>query len=331
MPLEFSLHKAEPCFFCSRGVRRGIFVIEEQIGHGTVTSHHQPSCHIAMPVDFPLAALHRYLWDHLTEIIPATTATTRQQGQVFSSPGVSNAWATGAGYEGFDNFRVELEKFSGGQSNPTFMLFIHLSPPPALRPQGTPHNGISGANGIEATATRQPPKTEYRFVLRKKPASVNVSSAHAVEREFRVLRALQQTNVPVPDVLLLCEDLSIIGTPFYVMEFVNGRVFSDSSLPGMSRHDRFAAYASAAETLARIHGVDFVSVGLEGYGRSKGGYFGRQVATLERVAMKQVRCTWCSIVCNNAVRILLGTSYHCRAFIAVGLWGLEPGVKALEL
>lgn len=243
-----------------------------------------------MSVDFPLAALHRYLWDHLSEIIPAAAATTSKHGRDCSSPGVSNAWTAGAGYEGFDNFRVELKKFSGGQSNPTFMLLLNLSPPPALLPE-TSRNGRSSANGVEATPTRALPETEYRFVLRKKPASVNVSSAHAVEREFRVLRALQPTNVPVPDALLLCEDPSVIGTPFYVMEFMNGRVFSDPSLPGMSRRDRLSAYASAAETLARIHGVDFFAVGLEGYGRSKGGYFGRQVATLERVAKKQVRCT----------------------------------------
>lgn len=115
-----------------------------------------------------------------------------------------------------------------------------------------------------------------------------VSSAHAVEREFRVLRALCHTNVPVPKALLLCEDSSVVGTPFYVMEFVNGRIFCDSSLPGMNRHDRAAAYASAAETLAKIHSVPFRAVGLGGYGRSGGGYFGRQVETLARVAKKQV-------------------------------------------
>lgn len=117
-----------------------------------------------------------------------------------------------------------------------------------------------------------------------------MSSAHAVEREFRVLRALwENTDVPVPQALLLCEDSSVVGTPFYVMEFMVGRVFSDSSLPGMrSPEERAAAYASAAETLARIHRVDFKAVGLANYGHNNGGYFGRQVETLAKVSKKQV-------------------------------------------
>lgn len=247
-----------------------------------------------MAVDFPLAPLHRYLWDNLSDIINPHGEAERQRGAHFyqSSPyrgGVSEAWATGAGYEGFDNFRIELKKFSGGQSNPTFLLLVHVSPP-LHNPRK--HRAGDGRNAPKASADVAT-TTEYRFVLRKKPASVKVSSAHAVEREFRVLRALRQTDVPVPRALLLCEDPAIIGTPFYVMEFVNGRVFSDSSLPGMSRIERTMAYASAAKTLAKLHRVDFVAVGLEGYGRSTGGYFKRQVSTLERVAKKQV-CVTCA-------------------------------------
>lgn len=129
----------------------------------------------------------------------------------------------------------------------------------------------------------------YRNGL-ERPKKSQVSSAHAVEREFRVLRALwQNTDVPVPQALLLCEDSSIIGTPFYIMEFMVGRVFSDSSLPGMGGPvERAAAYASAAETLARIHRVDFRAVGLADYGHNRGGYFVRQVETLAKVAKKQV-------------------------------------------
>lgn len=211
-----------------------------------------------MAIDFPLASLGRYLWDHLSEIIESSV----------DRKGVSVAWTNGGGYEGFDNFSFDLRKFPGGQSNPTFLVVIRLSPP------------------------RRAPRvmtTEHRFVLRKKPASVKISSAHAVEREFRVLRALRDTDVPVPQVLLLCEDPSVIGTPFYIMEFVDGRVFSDAALPNFTREERAAAYASAADTLAKIHRVDFVSVGLGDYGRSAGGYLVRQVATLERVARKQVR------------------------------------------
>lgn len=279
-----------------------------------------------MAIDFPLTPLRRFLWDHLSEIVgygagvadanpfgqggPSPTSSpspSHPTPQLFR-PGVSDAWAAGAGYEGFDNFRVDLKKFSVGQSNPTFLLRIHLSPPPpSSLPR--PHNshGKGHDNGYhhqhhrknryhEGGDTRNaptPPRTtattEYRFVLRKKPASVNVSSAHAIEREFKVLRALCHTDVPVPRALLLCEDSTVIGTPFYLMEFVNGRIFSDAALPGMSRADRAAAYASAAETLSRLHRVDVVRVGLQGYGRISGGYLRRQVTTLERVAEKQVR------------------------------------------
>ncbi|CAM9493019.1 unnamed protein product, partial [Hapterophycus canaliculatus] len=180
------------------------------------------------------------------------------------------------GHEGFDGFRVELKKFSSGQSNPTFLLLVHLSPPPAAA----------------RTASRAAPPggTTARYVLRKKPASVTVSSAHAVEREFRILRALRQdtaSDVPVPRALLLCEDASVIGTPFYVMEFVEGRIFSDAALPDLDPAERRAVYESAAETLARLHRVDFARAGLGGFGRETGGYLGRQVATLARVATKQ--------------------------------------------
>ncbi|CAM9443666.1 unnamed protein product [Choristocarpus tenellus] len=129
--------------------------------------------------------------------------------------------------------------------------------------------------------------TEHRFVLRKKPASVKVSSAHAIEREYRVMRALRETNVPVPRAFILCEDASVMGTPFYVMEFVRGRVFTNPSLPDLNPHDREAAYLSAVETLVKLHQVPFCDVGLESYGRSTGGYFRRQVETLERVYLKQ--------------------------------------------
>lgn len=279
-----------------------------------------------MAIDFPLAPLRRFLWDHLSEIVsdaadgpdanpfrhgdpqPSPFSHSSRRRAPLFRPGVSDAWAAGAGYEGFDNFRVDLKKFSVGQSNPTFLLRINLSPPPASslprrghdndhgnthdlnhhhrhHPPGGNTRNASTAAATSATATAT---TEYRFVLRKKPATVKVSSAHAIEREFRVLRALHHTNVPVPRALLLCEDTSVIGTPFYLMEFVDGRIFSDAALPNMSRGDRAAAYASAAETLARLHRVDVVRAGLQGYGRMSGGYLRRQVTTLERVAKKQV-------------------------------------------
>ncbi|CAM9565449.1 unnamed protein product [Ectocarpus fasciculatus] len=247
-----------------------------------------------MAIDFPLPPLRRFLWDHLSEIVSPDDVIgsssrsaqgdrgSRQHAWSSHGPGnggsgVSGAWAAGTGHEGFDGFRIELKKFSSGQSNPTFLLEVHLSPP------------LAAATSTATTSSTRA-NDKKKFVLRKKPASVTVSSAHAVEREFRILRALRldpASDVPVPRALLLCEDPSVIGTPFYVMEFVRGRIFSDAALPGLAPAERAAAYESAAETLARLHRVDFVRAGLGGYGRGKGGYLGRQVATLERVAAKQ--------------------------------------------
>ncbi|CAM9363067.1 unnamed protein product, partial [Discosporangium mesarthrocarpum] len=218
-------------------------------------------------MDLPLENLRRYLWNHLSVlgVIPEHGI-----GSVAVTRGVSLAWAWGAGFEGFDGFRIELKKFSGGQSNPTFLLVVRMSPP---HPASLDHGQSM---------------TEHRFVLRKKPASVKVPSAHAVEREFRVLQALRQTDVPVPRAFLLCEELEVLGTPFYVMEYIVGRVFTDPSLPELaSPSERAAAYSSAVQTLALLHGVDFRRVGLKDYGRSGGGYFRRQVETLQRVAKKQ--------------------------------------------
>lgn len=162
-----------------------------------------------MAVDFPLSPLRRYLWDNLSEILhPDEQQQRRRQPTRRASGGVSSTWASGTGHEGFDGFRIELKKFSSGQSNPTFLLVVRLSPPSGASPSG------------------QAATTSFRFVLRKKPASVKVSSAHAVEREFRILRALRldtSSSVPVPRALLLCEDTTVIGTAFYVMEFVQGR------------------------------------------------------------------------------------------------------------
>src|SRR5436190_10554475 len=103
---------------------------------------------------------------------------------------------------------VSAERFAGGQSNPTYRL--------------------SAASG--------------QYVLRKKPAGPLLPSAHAVEREFRVMRALRGSEVPVPEVLALCQDSEVIGTPFYLMDFVPGRVFWDPSLPDQTPAERAAIY-----------------------------------------------------------------------------------------
>jgi aminoglycoside phosphotransferase (APT) family kinase protein len=138
--------------------------------------------------------------------------------------------------------RVEL--FKGGQSNPTYKLF---------------------------TANRT-------YAMRAKPGPVAklLPSAHAIEREFRVLRALASTDVPVPQVYCLCEDESVIGRAFYVMEFVEGRVLWDQSLPGMSNSERAAIYDEMNRVISSLHNVDPNKIGLGDYGKP-GNYFARQI------------------------------------------------------
>jgi aminoglycoside phosphotransferase (APT) family kinase protein len=136
-----------------------------------------------------------------------------------------------------------VRQFRGGQSNPTFLI---------------------QADG-------------RAWVLRKKPPGNLLPSAHQVEREYQVMKALAGTDVPVPRMLLLCEDASIIGTPFYVMEGVEGRVVRDLTLPELSPKERRAVYDVMAETFARLHRVDWRAVGLENFGKPTG-YVSRQVA-----------------------------------------------------
>lgn len=148
---------------------------------------------------------------------------------------------------------MQIKQFSTGESNPTYLLIF----------------------------------PSRRYVLRKRPASVTVKSAHAVDREFRVLRALKQhTSIPVPATYLLCEDVSVIGASFYVMEFVQGRIFTDPGMPGVPPAERRACFRAAAHVLAELHSVDFAAIGLTSFGRA-GGYFERQVANLLRVSAKQ--------------------------------------------
>jgi aminoglycoside phosphotransferase (APT) family kinase protein len=140
---------------------------------------------------------------------------------------------------------LSVEQFKGGQSNPTFKLT-------------TP-----GAS----------------YVMRCKPGPVAklLPSAHAIEREFRVMRALSATDVPVAQMHLLCADESLIGRAFYVMEFVAGRVLWDQSLPGLSHAQRGAIYDEMNRVIAALHRVDPASVGLADYGKP-GNYFERQIA-----------------------------------------------------
>lgn len=135
-----------------------------------------------------------------------------------------------------------VRRFQGGQSNPTYLLSL-----------GTD-----------------------RYVLRKKPAGRLLPSAHAVEREYRIMSALAGSEVPVPKMLCLCEDPKILGTPFYLMEYVEGRVLYDPTLPGMSREERAAVYSEMSRVISALHRVDYRSLGLESYGHP-GHYLERQI------------------------------------------------------
>jgi aminoglycoside phosphotransferase (APT) family kinase protein len=137
---------------------------------------------------------------------------------------------------------LRLLQFEGGQSNPTFLLSTE----------------------------------DKRYVLRKKPPGKLLPSAHMVEREYRIMKSLEKSDVPVPGMHLLCEDENIIGTPFLVMEYVQGLVVEDIILPDMTPRERRAIYFDMVRVLAALHAVDYVALGLENYGKP-GNYFSRQI------------------------------------------------------
>jgi aminoglycoside phosphotransferase (APT) family kinase protein len=143
--------------------------------------------------------------------------------------------------------KMQLERIGGGQSNPTYFVSFD---------------------------TRA-------MVLRKQPVASLLPSAHAVDREYRVMRALAATDVPVPTTLLFHAERDIVGTPFYMMDRLQGRVFPQYALPGMQAPERHAIYLAMADTMARLHKVDWVSIGLGDYGR-QGSYFTRQIARWTR-------------------------------------------------
>lgn len=138
---------------------------------------------------------------------------------------------------------MALERIGGGQSNPTYRL------------------GWGGR----------------RMVLRKQPAGPILKGAHAIDREYRVMKALAASAVPVPAMVLFHADAEPLGTPFYLMEHVEGRVFPDAALPGIAPEERRALYLAMAGVLGRLHRLDPVALGLADYGRP-GNYFARQLA-----------------------------------------------------
>lgn len=123
--------------------------------------------------------------------------------------------------------------------------------------------------------------------MRKKPPGKLVSkTAHQVEREYRVLHALEKTDVPVPKTYCLCEDDSVVGTPFYIMEFLDGRIMEDFTLPEVTAQERTAMWRAAIETLARLHAVDYKEVGLERFGKPSG-FYARQARTWSTICLAQ--------------------------------------------
>jgi aminoglycoside phosphotransferase (APT) family kinase protein len=145
--------------------------------------------------------------------------------------------------EGFQG-PLTVEQFKGGQSNPTYKL--------------------------------NTPKRSYVMRSKPGPAAKLLASAHAIDREFNVMRALRATGVPVPDMYLLCEDESVIGCAFYVMEYMAGRVMWDQSIPDADKSRRTRIYDEMNRVIAALHSVDVKAAGLENYGKP-GNYFERQI------------------------------------------------------
>ncbi|MDN3988100.1 phosphotransferase [Zwartia vadi] len=146
-----------------------------------------------------------------------------------------------------DSLSLTCQPLTGGQSNPTFLL---------------------GCGS-------------QQLVLRKKPPGLLMPSAHAVDREFRVMQALQHSEVPVPKLYVYSDDPNIVGTPFYIMEFLKGRVLVDQSLPGLGTAERTAIYKEMNRVIAGLHRIEPASVGLETFGKP-GNYFQRQIARWSR-------------------------------------------------
>lgn len=152
-----------------------------------------------------------------------------------------DAWLRDAGIARSGD--IAIAPLSGGQSNPTFVVQT----------------------------------SQGRLVLRKQPAGPLLPSAHAIDREYRVMHALRGSAVPVPDMVAYCDDVSIVGTPFYLMDYVDGRVMIDQSLPDMPASERAGIYGEMNRVIAALHAVDIAKAGLDNFGKS-GNYFARQIA-----------------------------------------------------
>jgi len=170
--------------------------------------------------------------------------TAVREGFAFDEAALEN-WLNGnvPGFAG----PMRVEQFKGGQSNPTYKLV-------------TPG---------------------HSYVLRRKPPGQLLKGAHAVDREARVIMALEKAGLPVPHIHALCTDEAVLDTMFYVMDMVDGRIFWDAALPGMEPGERAAIYDAMNATIAQLHSIDHVAAGLEDYGRG-GNFFARQLGTWSR-------------------------------------------------
>ncbi|KAF2869322.1 kinase-like domain-containing protein [Massariosphaeria phaeospora] len=149
---------------------------------------------------------------------------------------------------------LDVKQFGYGQSNPTYQLTD---------------------------------KTGKKYVLRKKPPGKLLSkTAHKVDREYRIIHALEKTDVPVPKTFCLCQDEDVIGTDFYIMEFLDGRIFEDPALPEVTPEERTKMWHSAITTLAKFHRVVPKDVGLENYGKPSG-FYNRQISTFNTISKAQ--------------------------------------------
>eukprot|EP00794_Sanderia_malayensis_P004927 gene4927-5574_t len=190
-------------------------------------------------IDEAISDLENIFGISLCGFVPGTVAARGQHALPLESLENYLTEVIGAKNDGSSTI---LRKFKHGQSNPTYYVKF---------------------GGRE-------------FVLRKKPPGKLLPSAHAVEREYRVMKTLSEAGVPVPNCLDLCTDTSVLGTPFYVMDYVRGRIFKNATLPGLSADERRDIYNEMNKTLQKIHSVNFQQAGLDDFGKT-GNYVQRQI------------------------------------------------------
>jgi aminoglycoside phosphotransferase (APT) family kinase protein len=200
--------------------------------------------------------------------------------------------------------QLHVRQFGFGQSNPTYLVSIFAN----VHKRGASHATPNQSNSNNVDCHDRDSKTATcSFVLRKKPVQIAHKSAHALHREYRVLKALARSNqlcssdtngderwvVPVPRVYTYCHDTTVLGAEFYLMEFVQGRIFTDPSLPGLSVSDRRAAFGHVVQILAALHTVNVKLVDLADYGshqptpNGKQSFVPRQLASLLAVSRRQ--------------------------------------------